>query len=329
MKWTAPCISDVNLSAFSLSFPTTSHYVRSSQSSRAIFTGEVINSNGKHICEAFHSFWLTFCAFIAEKMLYGIHTCCVAICCSLSISPCLSALNVWYIKPTVFAPFPSFRHNSALHQSVLGPNSHMMVFFNLLLHVQTRLIYAGKQALVAVIKCTNAKSHTERCSTLLAPSLSFHVHASADVITLSAAGAVQRCETKSRSPPSIIKSFLAIGQLTLASRTVPFHFHQSCHPHRKRGKDCQMILARSHHSQPLIVWSSELRLETLLYVRLFCEVSRLCCQLQAIWFKSWLFHVTLHPHLQQNLQEVKTNWQTPAVSALAGPQTFPCTYLVS
>lgn len=229
----------------------------------------------------------------------------------VTFSPCWSAftsLNVWYIKPTVFAPFLSFRHNSALHQSVLGPNSHMDGFFNLLLHVQARLIYARRQALIAVIKCTNAKSHTERCSTLLAPSLSFHVHASADVITVSAAGAAQRCETKSRSPPSIIKSFLPIGQLTLASRTVPFHFHQSCHPYRKRGKDCQMILARSHHSQPLIVWSSEWRLDTLLYVRFFCEVPRLCCQSQAIWLKSWLFHVTLHPHLQQNLQEVKTNW---------------------
>lgn len=170
-----------------------------------------------------------------------------------------------------------------------------MVFFNLLLHVETRWIYAGRQALIALIKCTNAKSHTERCSALLAPSLSFHVHASADVITVSAASVAQRCETKSRSPPSIIKSFLAIGQLTLASRTVPFHFHQSCHPYCKRGKDCQMILARSHHSQPLIVWSSERRLETLLYVRFFCEVSRLCCQLQAMWLKSWLFYVTFTP----------------------------------
>lgn len=146
-------------------------------------------------------------------------------------------------------------------------------------------IYAGRQTLIAVIKRTNAKSHTGRCLSLLAPSLSFHMHASADVITVSAAGAVQRCETKSRSPPSIIKSFLVIGQLTLASCTFPFHFHQSCHPYRKRGKDCQMILARSHHSQRLIVWSSERRLETLLYVRFFCEVSRLCCQSQAIWLK--------------------------------------------
>lgn len=283
MKSTAPCISDVNLSAFSLSFPTTSHYVRSSQSSRAIFTGEVINSNRKYICEAFHPFWLTFCASIAENMLFfsrppkHSHMLCRYLLQLIHpvtlFSPCWSAftsLNVWYIKPTVFAPFLSFRHNSALHQSVLGPNSHMDGFFNLLLHVQARLIYARRQALIAVIKCTNAKSHTERCSTLLAPSLSFHVHASADVITVSAAGAAQRCETKSRSPPSIIKSFLPIGQLTLASRTVPFHFHQSCHPYRKRGKDCQMILARSHHSQPLIVWSSEWRLDTLLYVRFFC-----------------------------------------------------------
>lgn len=113
--------------------------------------------------------------------------------------------------------------------------------------------------------------------------LCVHLHASADVITVSAASVAQRCETKSCSPPSIIKSFLAIGQLTLASRTVPFHFPQSHHLYCKRGKDCQMISACFHHRQRLIMWNLERRLKTLIYcVRFFCEVSQPCWQQQAV-----------------------------------------------
>lgn len=145
MKWIAPCISDANLSAFSLSFPTTSHYVCSSQSSRAIFTGEVINSNRKYICEAFHPFG----PFIAEKMFFSrppqhshmLRRYLLQLIHAVTLfSPCLSAfasLNVWYIKPTVFTPFLSFRHNSPPSKRARTQFAHGWVFFNLLLHVQT------------------------------------------------------------------------------------------------------------------------------------------------------------------------------------------------
>lgn len=140
------------------------------------------------------------------------------------------------------------------NRSTLGPKSHTDGFsLTPPRHTHTHRINALKQALIGVIKCTNAKSHTEHCPSLLVPSFSFHMHASADVITVSAASAVQRCETKSCSLLSIIKSFLGIGQLTVASCTVPFNFHQSCHPYCKRGKDCQTISACFHHSQRLIM----------------------------------------------------------------------------
>lgn len=51
-----------------------------------------------------------------------------------------------------------------------------------------------------------------------------------DVITMSAEIAVQRCESsKSYRLPSIIKSFLGIGQLTVSAlRIVSLYFNQSC-----------------------------------------------------------------------------------------------------
>lgn len=56
-----------------------------------------------------------------------------------------------------------------------------------------------------------------------------------DVITVSAESAVQRCESsKSYRLPSIIKSFLGIGQLTVSAlRIVSLYFNQSCPPLQK------------------------------------------------------------------------------------------------
>lgn len=62
-----------------------------------------------------------------------------------------------------------------------------------------------------------------------------HTHTLSDVITVSAESAVQRCETsKCKCPPSIIKSFLGIGQLTVSAlRIVSLYFNQSYSLHCK------------------------------------------------------------------------------------------------
>lgn len=248
-----------------------------------VSTGEVTISKRRHI-----SLSLTCFSIIAETVrlildYYSAHALCR---CLLQLihpvtlsSPCLSVLSfvslkAWYIKPALFAPLLSFRHSSVLHGSTLGTWIwHAPIFTNSFLH---------RQALITVIIYTNAKSCTQRCFSLPVPSFSFHMHASADVITVSAASAARRCETKSCSPPLIIKSFLAIGQLTLASRTVLFHFHQSRHPYSKRGKDCQMISACFHHRQREMMWNSERKPETLLYIISFCEVAQPCWKPEAI-----------------------------------------------
>lgn len=85
-------------------------------------------------------------------------------------------------------------------------------------------------------------AHKHYSSVPLVPvSLGWHTHAHtqmrthSDVITVSAESAVQRCESsKSYRLPSIIKSFLGIGQLTVSAlRIVSLYFNQSCPPLQK------------------------------------------------------------------------------------------------
>lgn len=106
-----------------------------------------------------------------------------------------------------------------------------------------------------VISPTCAHVHTNLSALSVVHTL---VRIHSDLITLSAESVVQRCESSQCSSlPSIIKSFLGIGQLTVSAlRFISLYFNQSplcC----KRPTDCQMILVCFHQAWWVIRPDSE------------------------------------------------------------------------
>lgn len=99
-------------------------------------------------------------------------------------------------------------------------------------------MHASRRALATVINPTHANRHTNITALFplfLCLSFDTQMRTHSDVITVSAESAVQRCESsKSYRLPSIIKSFLGIGQLTVSAlRIVSLYFNQSCPPLQK------------------------------------------------------------------------------------------------